>query len=126
VLIVPISIARFASYAGARVPDAFTFLADVIYALGGPSPLTINPSDLMADGCHHNLGVANLVHYLNTRRSMPDISTMPATVSGAMYLISSLRPAGTTFGSAPPGSPGQLRAAQLLAALEQKLGTTKY
>jgi hypothetical protein len=77
VLIVPISIARFASYAGARVPDAFTFLADVIYALGGPSPLTINPSDLMADGCHHNLGVANLVHYLNTRRSMPDISTMP-------------------------------------------------
>jgi hypothetical protein len=29
------SIARFASYAGARVPDAFTFLADVIFALGG-------------------------------------------------------------------------------------------
>ncbi|HLQ69245.1 MAG TPA: hypothetical protein VK124_06955 [Gemmatimonadales bacterium] len=28
--------------------------------------------------------------------------------------------------AAPPGSPGQLRAAQLLAALEQKLGTTKY
>ena len=28
--------------------------------------------------------------------------------------------------AAPPGSPGQLRAAQLLAALAQKLGTTKY
>ena len=28
--------------------------------------------------------------------------------------------------AAPPGSPGQLRAAQLLAALEKKLGSTKY
>jgi hypothetical protein len=35
VLIVPISIARFASYAGAQVPLAFTFLADLIFALGG-------------------------------------------------------------------------------------------
>jgi hypothetical protein len=37
VLIVPISIARFASYAGARVPVAFTFLADLIFTLGGRS-----------------------------------------------------------------------------------------
>ncbi len=35
VLIVPISIARFASYAGARVPHGFTFMADLIFALGG-------------------------------------------------------------------------------------------
>jgi hypothetical protein len=35
VLIVPISIARFASYAGAQVPVAVTFLADFIFALGG-------------------------------------------------------------------------------------------
>jgi hypothetical protein len=35
VLIVPMSIARFASYAGAQVPVAFTFLADFVFALGG-------------------------------------------------------------------------------------------
>jgi len=56
VLIVPISIARFASYAGARVPVAFTFLADVIFALGG---------------------FANLIHFHSTRRRMPDVTTMP-------------------------------------------------
>jgi len=41
VLIVPISIARFASYAGARVPHGFTFLADLIFALGGLSFLLL-------------------------------------------------------------------------------------
>lgn len=56
VLIVPISIARFANYAGVRVPVAFTFLADVIFALGG---------------------FANLIHFLSTRRRIPDVSTMP-------------------------------------------------
>ncbi|KAF8491856.1 hypothetical protein F5888DRAFT_1860574 [Russula emetica] len=56
VLIVPISIARFANYAGARVPDGFTFLADVIFALGG---------------------FANFIHFLNTRRWIPDVDTMP-------------------------------------------------
>jgi hypothetical protein len=35
VLILPMSIARFASYAGAHIPVAFTFLADFIFALGG-------------------------------------------------------------------------------------------
>jgi hypothetical protein len=34
----------------------------------------------------------------------PDRRMMPAAVSGAMYLISSLKPAGTTLGSAPSGS----------------------
>jgi len=56
VLIVPISIARFASYAGARVPHGFTFLADLIFALGG---------------------FANLLLFLGTRRFMPDVSTVP-------------------------------------------------
>jgi len=32
VLVVPISIARFASYAGVRVPNGFTFFADLIFA----------------------------------------------------------------------------------------------
>ncbi|KAI9511682.1 hypothetical protein F5148DRAFT_1169706 [Russula earlei] len=56
VLIVPISIGRFASYAGARVPHGFTFLADFIFALGG---------------------FVNLVLFLGTWRSMPDPSTIP-------------------------------------------------
>lgn len=56
VLIVPISIARFASYAGAQVPVAVTFLADFIFALGG---------------------FANLMLFLGTRRFIPDVSTIP-------------------------------------------------
>src|SRR5271169_5778487 len=35
----------------------------------------------------------------------PDSTTIPATVSGPMYLISSLRPAGTIEPSPPSGSP---------------------
>jgi len=50
------SIARFASYAGAHVPVAFTFLADFIFALGG---------------------FANLMLFLGTRRFIPDVSTTP-------------------------------------------------
>ncbi|KAH9993339.1 hypothetical protein BJV74DRAFT_884449 [Russula compacta] len=56
VLIVPISIARFASYAGASVPHGFTFLADLIFALGG---------------------FANLLLFLGTRRFIPDPNTIP-------------------------------------------------
>ncbi|KAI0251895.1 hypothetical protein BJV78DRAFT_396611 [Lactifluus subvellereus] len=56
VLIVPISIARFASYAGARVPPTFTFLADIVFALGG---------------------FANLLLFIGTRRFIPDINTVP-------------------------------------------------
>lgn len=47
-LIVPISIARFASYAGARVPHGFTFLADLIFALGGLSFLLADAHALHA------------------------------------------------------------------------------
>jgi hypothetical protein len=45
VLIVPISIARFAFYAGARVPHGFTFMADLIFALGGQffAPMRTHP-----------------------------------------------------------------------------------
>jgi len=56
VLIVPMSIARFASYAGANVPVAFTFMADFIFALGG---------------------FANLMLFLGTRRFIPDVNTIP-------------------------------------------------
>jgi len=56
VLVVPISIARFASYAGARVPLGFTFLADLVFALGG---------------------FANLLLFLGTRHFIPDVSTIP-------------------------------------------------
>lgn len=56
VLIVPISIARFASYAGARVPHGFTFMADLIFALGG---------------------FANFLLFLGTRRFIPDASMIP-------------------------------------------------
>jgi len=56
VLIVPISIARFASYAGARVPESLTFMADMIFALGG---------------------FVNMLLFLNTRRFIPDLQTTP-------------------------------------------------
>ncbi|KAI9458884.1 hypothetical protein BJY52DRAFT_1223290 [Lactarius psammicola] len=56
ILILPISIARFASYSGARVPDGFTFVADVIFALGG---------------------FVNLLLFLGTRRFIPDPQTTP-------------------------------------------------
>ena len=83
-LIVPISIARFAKYAGANVPGAFTFLADLIFALGGtvvsPRPC---PRNQMADAVVglpmiiKLTGFANLIHFLSTRRYIPDLSTMP-------------------------------------------------
>jgi len=56
VLVVPISIARFASYAGVRVPNGFTFFADLIFALGG---------------------FANFLLFLGTRHFVPDVSTVP-------------------------------------------------
>ncbi|KAI0264745.1 hypothetical protein BC834DRAFT_882401 [Gloeopeniophorella convolvens] len=56
-LVVPISIARFASYAGHPVPQACTFLADLVFALGG---------------------FANLLLFLRTRRRIPDPATIPA------------------------------------------------
>ncbi|KAH9000815.1 hypothetical protein EDB86DRAFT_3074815 [Lactarius hatsudake] len=56
ILIVPISIARFASYAGAPVPVSFTFMADTIFALGG---------------------FVNLLLFLSTRRFIPDLQTTP-------------------------------------------------
>ncbi|KAI9444252.1 hypothetical protein H4582DRAFT_1807503 [Lactarius indigo] len=56
ILIVPISIARFASYAGARVPSSFMFTADMIFALGG---------------------FVNLLLFLGTRRFIPDPQTTP-------------------------------------------------
>jgi len=56
VLIVPISIARFASYAGAQVPVAFTFMADFVFALGG---------------------FANLNLFLGTRCRVPNVATIP-------------------------------------------------
>jgi len=55
-LIVPISIARFASYAGAGIPHGFTFVADIVFALGG---------------------FANLLLFLGTRRFIPDVGTIP-------------------------------------------------
>jgi hypothetical protein len=84
VLIVPISIARFASYAGARVPAAFTFLADVVFALGGrfapcldvSSPHIITPAPHLTVAII-NLGLANLIHFYCTRRRIPDVTTMP-------------------------------------------------
>lgn len=56
ILIVPISIARFASYTGAHVPTGFTFVADLIFALGG---------------------FVNLLLFLGTRRFIPDLQTIP-------------------------------------------------
>lgn len=56
ILIVPISIARFTSYAGAPVPAGFTFMADMIFALGG---------------------FVNLLLFLSTRRFIPDLQTTP-------------------------------------------------
>ncbi len=42
ILLLPISIARFSSYAGANIPAGFTFTADVIFALGGQfSPILV-------------------------------------------------------------------------------------
>lgn len=84
VLIVPISIARFAGYAGAHLPVAFTFLADLIFALGGR--LSLNPPHYYYHPCPTSdrqtvdsfaLGFANLMHFLSTRRYIPDLSTMP-------------------------------------------------
>ncbi|KAN0126207.1 hypothetical protein V8E53_014933 [Lactarius tabidus] len=56
VLILPISIAHFAGYAGARVPDSVTLMADMIFALGG---------------------FVNMLLFLRTRRSIPDLRTTP-------------------------------------------------
>ncbi|KAH9974012.1 hypothetical protein BGW80DRAFT_1226070 [Lactifluus volemus] len=55
-LIVPISIARFASYAGAPIPNSVTFLADIVFALEG---------------------FANLLLFFGTRRFIPDLTTIP-------------------------------------------------
>lgn len=75
-LIVPISIARFANYTGASVPYGFTFLADLIFALGGwfftdvytPTPRLMPP---------FTVGFANLLLFLSTRRLIPDPNTIP-------------------------------------------------
>jgi len=75
VLIVPISIARFASYAGARVPDEFIFLADLIYALGG---------------------FTNLVLFFGTRRHIPDPSTIPDPSMPRLRLDKASRAGGIT------------------------------
>lgn len=75
VLIVPMSIARFASYAGARVPDEFTFLADLIYALGG---------------------FTNLVLFLGTRRHIPDPRTIPDPSMPRLRLDKAFRAGGIT------------------------------
>ncbi|KAH9968197.1 hypothetical protein BC827DRAFT_1152477 [Russula dissimulans] len=75
VLIVPISIARFASYAGAPVPDEFIFLADLIYALGG---------------------FTNLVLFLGTRRHIPDPSTIPDPSMPRLRLDKASRAGGIT------------------------------
>jgi len=56
ILIVPISIARFASYAGASIPNGFMFTADMIFALGG---------------------FVNMLLFLGTRRFIPDLQTTP-------------------------------------------------
>ena len=83
VLVVPISIARFASYAGARVPYGFTFLADLIFALGGQFSTTDGHSHPFPPSTNHLthgrrlLGFANLLLFLGTRRFVPDVSTMP-------------------------------------------------
>ncbi|KAI0053197.1 hypothetical protein FA95DRAFT_1568838 [Auriscalpium vulgare] len=55
-LIAPITIARFASYAGAHIPQGFIFFADIIYGLGG---------------------FTNLLLLLATRRLLPDLNTLP-------------------------------------------------
>ena len=76
-LIVPMSIARFASYAGANVPVAFTFLADFIFALGGRlcSPPLANPALHLTGAVY--IGFANLMLFLGTRRFIPDVNTIP-------------------------------------------------
>lgn len=83
-LVVPISIARFASYAGARVPHGFTFLADLVFALGGQFSTTDGtrtlplPVQTISDhGRRRLLGFANLLLFLGTRRFIPDVSTIP-------------------------------------------------
>ncbi len=84
-LILPISIARFASFAGVRVPNAITFLADMIFALGGwfvpPSicipPHIITPAPHLTADVLPSLGFANFIHFLRTRRYIPDVSTIP-------------------------------------------------
>jgi len=104
VLIVPISIARFASYAGARVPDGFTFLADLIYALGGlfilliPPPTTNYPI-LLAPHLTRppvRIGFTNLMLFLGTRRYIPDPSTIPDPSMPRMRLDKASRTGGIT------------------------------
>lgn len=56
VLILPISIAHFAGYAGVRVPESVTLMADMIFSLGG---------------------FVNMLLFLRTRRSIPDLRTTP-------------------------------------------------
>ncbi|KAI0280376.1 hypothetical protein BGY98DRAFT_914694, partial [Russula aff. rugulosa BPL654] len=90
VLIVPISIARFAGYAGAHLPVAFTFLADLIFALGG---------------------FANLMHFLSTRRYIPDLSTMPdlSTPRSRLDRSNSSQTVGITpFTPLSEGKPGRM------------------
>ncbi|EIM82103.1 uncharacterized protein STEHIDRAFT_171683 [Stereum hirsutum FP-91666 SS1] len=56
ILIVPITLARFISFAGSSVPPSITFLADFIFNLSG---------------------LVNLILVLTTRRLLPDLHTLP-------------------------------------------------
>ena len=58
----------------------------------------------------------------------PDVPRKSRVTIEAVYrpIVDPSRTARDLERAAPAGSPGQLRAAQLLAALGQKLGTTKY
>jgi hypothetical protein len=98
-LVVPISIARFASYAGAGVPHGFTFVADMVFALGGPFYFPPPPTPLPTfflfcvhphvTPAHSRIsltapppppalpGFANLLLFLGTRRFIPDVGTIP-------------------------------------------------
>ncbi|KAI0315570.1 hypothetical protein OF83DRAFT_1173684 [Amylostereum chailletii] len=81
VLVLPITVTRFISFAGRNVPSSATFLADLIYGLGGthlpPSSPPRPPLSTAPDGARPRLGLANVLLLLLSRRSIPDPSVLP-------------------------------------------------